>query len=289
MVRIHQVSKGDWPRLTWRYPLIHNFDFGFGLTAEDTNKASTIMPYMFQDNALIDYENVKTNPENADFATVAYANVMAGSFIPKITVGWKAFIPTADTEIISMYFNTMKIAIAMLNRLDAFDKKTGEDIETILELQHEVTDEQTYPVFNNNKLFEGGGTYDFHANQPGLTGTQQPEGVAFDKTKFFDAMHYYTNKEMLKNVTQRMRTYLVSEPIVPHGRSVITYSRTFNTPSMCKFQQPYSFCGEMFHVPQVGSQGQLQLAAETTPIEHLTVKGFVRFNEYNPDFNFARA
>ncbi len=286
---VHKVSKKDWPRQTWIYPRIHNFNFGFGLSAENSAKAHTIVPYLMQDNALIDYETIKTNPENADFATVAYPNCCAGSYVPKITVGWSAFIPTADFEIISLLFNTLKMGCAMLNRLDAFDKKTGNDIETILELQHETTDEQAYPLWNGTKLFEGAGTYDYDPLVPALTTDQQPEGVDFDKELFFDAMHYYTNKQMLRSVTQNMKTHLVSEPIVPHGKSIIRFSRTYSIPSACKFMNPYTFHGELFSVPQVGDRTQLQLAGETTPIEHLTVKGFVRFFEYNPDFNFARA
>ncbi len=286
---IHVVSKKDWPRQTWVYPRIHNFNFGFGLSAEATTKAHTIVPYIMQDNALIDYETIKTNPENADFATVAYPNCCAGSYVPKITVGWMAFIPTADTEIISLKFDTMRLGCAFLNRLDAFDKKTGDDIETILELTHETTDEQAYPLWNNTKLFEGAGTYDYDALVPGLTTTQQPEGVAFDKEMFFDAMHYYTNKQMLRSVTSGMRSHLVSEPIVPHGRSIIMGGGTYSLPPACKFMNPYTFHGELFSVPQVGDRSQLQLAGETTAIEHLTVKGFVRFNEFNPDFEFARA
>ncbi len=64
---------------------------------------------------------------------------------------------------------------------------------------------------------------------------------------------------------------------------------TKRPPSLCKFQHPYTYCGELFHVPQVGSLSQYHLAGETTAIEHLQVKGFVRFYEFNPDFNFARA
>ena len=51
---VHQVSKRDWPKLTWIYPRIHNFEFGFGLSAEDTAKASTIVTYLMQNNAIID-------------------------------------------------------------------------------------------------------------------------------------------------------------------------------------------------------------------------------------------
>ncbi len=287
---MHKFDRRDWPRQTWEFPLIHNFEFGFGLSADSATKASTIVPYMFQDNALVDYETIKTNPENADFAVTAHGNTMAGSYVPKIMVNWTMFIPAGDTEIVHLKANTMKIHTAMLNRLDAFDKKTGNDIETILELQHETTDEQCYPLYNGTKLFEGSsGVHDMpYPDHPGTTTDGQMEGVAFDKELFFDAKHYYTNKQMLNSVTDQMRDYTISEPIVPHGRSIVSNTSRMVNP-MCKTMNPYTFMGELFHVPQTGSIDQYHIATETTAIEHLTVKGRVRFAEFNPDFNFARA
>ncbi len=290
---VHQISKRDWPRQTWIYPRIHNFEFGFGLSAEDPLKASTMVNYLMQNNAIVDYETIKTNPENADFGVVAYPDVAAGSYVPKIHVSYQMYIPPSDTEIVHLRVDTMGIHTSMLNRLDAFDKKTGFDIETILELEHETTDEKCYPIFNGTKLFETGGTYDMAPLSGyasiGLGTSGQPEGIAFDKEQYFDANHYFTNKQMLKTVTDRMQSHILSEPLVPHGRSMVIKSRTLNTPSLCKFQHPYTYCGELFHVPQVGSLSQYHLAGETTAIEHLQVKGFVRFYEFNPDWNFSRA
>ncbi len=290
---IHQVDKRDWPKLTWKFPRIHNYEFGFGLSADSTNQASTILPYMWQNNAIIDYEDIKTNPENADYATVAYGDVCAGSYVPRIQRLWVATIPPTDTEVTHLNFDTMQIGISMLNRLDAFDKKTNNDIETILELQHATDDEITFPLFNGTKLFETGGTFDYTPLSGfadiGLSTDGQPEGVAFDKEMFFDAMHYYTNKEMLRSVTSRLRNHTVSEPIVPHGRSVVVKSGTMNVPSLCKFANPYMFCGELFSVPQSGTRSQYHLAGETTAVQHLMIRGFTRFFEFNPDFTFARA
>ncbi len=286
---VFSVSKKDWDPRTWRYPLVHNYEFGFGLSADATTKASTMVPYMFQDNAIVDYETIKTNPENADFAVMSKPNICAGSYVPKIMINYTMYIPPSDTELVHLKANTMKLSTAMLNRLDAFDKKTGNDIETILELQHETTDEQVYPLWNGTKLFETGGTFDYHTDVPGLTTDQQPEGIAFDKEMFFDGLQYYTNGAMLKNVTAKMKDWTLSEPLVPHGRSII--SRTYNgaVPSLAKFGNPYQFMGEIFHVPQTGSIDQYHIASQTTGIEHLRVKGRVRFFEYNPDFNFSRA
>ncbi len=290
---IHQVSKADWPRLTWKFPRIHNFEFGFGLSAEAATKAHTIAPYLWQNNSIVDYEAIKTNPENADFAVVGYGDCCAGSYVPSMTVNWTAVVPPIDTEIVHLRFDTMRINISMLNRLDAFDKKTGFDIETILELTHDTGDEMTKVLWNTTKIFESGGVFDLAPVDGfadiGLGVSGQFEGVAFDKEQFFDAMHYFTNKQMLKTVTQGMRSHIVSEPLVPHGRSMVSVSGRRGVPSLCKFMNPYTFCGELFSVPQVGTRTQYHLAGETTGIEHLMVKGMVRFNEFNPDFNFARA
>ncbi len=65
---VHKFDRRDWPRQTWEFPQIHNYEFGFGLSADSATQASTIVPYMFQDNAMVDYELIKTNPQNADFA-----------------------------------------------------------------------------------------------------------------------------------------------------------------------------------------------------------------------------
>lgn len=289
MAMLHKETKRIWDPRTWVYPKIHKFNFGFGLSAEDSTRASTIVPYFFHDNALVDYENEKTNPQNDDFAVDNTPNVCQGSYIPSVRLDYVMFLKPDDTEISHLTMDRMKIHTAFLNRLDAADKKTGSDIETLIELTHETTDEQCYPLWNGTKLFESGGTYDYPASVPGLTTDGQPEGVAFDKETFFDAKHYYTNKEMLNSVTGPLRSVTLSEPIVPHGMSIVHYHKTVRCPSNVRFQNPYTFFGELFSVPQVGDISQYHLASETTAVEHLTVKGTVRFNEYNPDFNFARA
>jgi len=278
----------------WHYPRYHNFEFGFGLGIEKALAASTIVTWCFQNNSIVDYETIKTNPQNADFAVVNYPDIAAGSVVPRIMVDYSMYIPHTDTELVHETVNTMKIHTSMLNRLDAFDKKTGFDIETILELEHATDDETCYPIFNGTKLFEVGGSYDTTFKDGfadvGLGTDLQPEGVAFDKEQFFDAKQYYTNKEMLNLITSKMRSYQLSEPIIPHGRSVVHNHYNISTPSLCKFANPYQFCGELFHVPQVGSIDQYHVAADTTlNLETLRVKGRIRFAEFNSDFNFSRA
>lgn len=286
----------------WKYPLPHNFQFEFGLSilsaGSPPNKASTIIPYVFQDNAIVDYETIKTNPENADFTVSARANCAAGSTVSKIFVKWMAFNTEAGGAEIGSgnLFNTMNMHTAFLSRLDAFDKKTNNDIETILELTHETTDEQTYPLYNGTKLHGPGAVGNGLApsDQPGLTTNQAYEGVNFDKEMFFDAMHYYTNKEMLKTVTDPMKVHRMCFGKPTRGSPIVVYGgMNDRMNSLCKYMNPYTFHGELFHLPQAGAAGvgieQPIVSSEVTAIEHLRVMGQVRFLEFNPDFNFARA
>ncbi len=276
----------------WHYPLYHKFDFGFGLSADNSAKASTIQPWIMQNDSIIDYQDIEVNPENTQFAVVNYPDIAGGSIVPRIMVDYSMYIPSSDTQLVHLMCNTMRIHTAMLNRLDAFDTKTNNDIETILELEHSIGDRICYPIYNGTKLFEAGGTFDTTYKDGfadvGLGTDLQPEGVAFDKEMFFDARHYYTNKQMLNLVTDRMKSYVISEPLV-RGQSVIHVHYNYATPSLCKFANPYTFCGELFHIPQSGSIDQYHIASETSAIEHLRVKGRIRFNEFNSDFNFARA
>ncbi len=284
-------SHYDWPKVVWQNPLPHDFTFGFGLSMDGTMaaKQSTIVPKFFQDNAIVDYETIKTNPENADFAVSARPNCAAGSYIPKCMMTWKAYIRSTEVDMAS--FKTMNINTSMLNRLDAFDKKTGNDIETILELQHETTDEQAGALYNTTKLFEGHSVNDLHTDVPFLATNGQLEGVVFDQELYFDALHYYTNKEMLRMVTERMKRFRInavfSDPVPMKDKMVSDLDRF--VPSHCKYQHPYTYCGKLFHLPLVGTHDQPTVDSSTSATEHVTFLGRVRFNEYNPDFNFARA
>ncbi len=279
-----------WSRRTWAYPRKHAFKFGFGLSADSVNQAASTVTFFMHDNALVDYETIKTNPENADFAVYPHPNVAAGSMLGNLNVYMEMFIPKDDTELTILKVESLMINISMLNRLDAFDKKTTTDIENLLELTHEVTDEQAYPLTNGTDLFTGHqSAIDIPVNVPGLTADQSPEGEAWDSIAFRDAQQYYTNKEMLRKVTGPLMTHTITEPIVPHGHPLYRFKSRMRVPSLCKFVQPYDYCGRKVMVPQITNPNQYATANDTTAKEHLTVHGTVRFDEWNEDFNHSRA
>ncbi len=281
-----------WPKQTWAYPMPHDFQFGFelGMDDLDTLKQSTMIAYAFQDNAIVDYEEIKTNPENFDFAVKSNGNCAAGSYVPRCSVSWQAFCTATDVDILKFMY--MPVHTAMLNRLEAFDKKTGNTIETILELTHETGDEQCFPLYNGTKLYEGHHVIDLpFPDHPGPTTNGQPEGIAFDIEQYFDALHYYTNKEMLRTITGRMQTFRINQDLagnIPTKDKIASYFRR-DMPSICKYQHPYTMYAGLYHLPLAGTHNQYQQSNSVTQEGHLIFVGRVRFNEYNPDFNFARA
>ena len=180
----------------------------------------------------------------------------------------------------SLVFNYMPVYSSFLDGLEAHDSKTGVQIEDILELQHDTINQDTYPLFANVKL-----TAD---NQPlasvldteafgeyGLTTNAVLESVAFDKDLFYDAVSYYSNKEMLRATTGGLRKVTISR-----DRPFHYYSKNFTQPRV-KRGHPYTYCGMLFHLPQAGDNEQLFDTGDVTAIDHLKITLNCRFDDWN--------
>ncbi len=261
------------------FPLQHDIEFAFQLSAEDETKNSTILPILISDQGKTSADTTIVNPRHSAYAVVDAVNCFPESIIPRIQLSYRCSLTKGaiETDLVrSLSLNVMPVYTAFLNRLDAADYRTNNDTETIIELTHETTDEQCYPLWSGVKL-DNGST--LAQNVPGLTTNQKIESVAFDKELFFDAMQYYTNKNMLKTMVGRMKTLLLKRDY-PYSQS----TNNFNYP-ITKFMNPYAFCGLMFHLPQTGQIDQYGLAADTTVIPHINVSGKIRFPEWNKSFN----
>ncbi len=264
------------------FPLHHDIEFNFQLSAEIETKNSTIVPLVIQDQGLTPSGSTKqVNPRNPNFEIDAGVNCYAESIIPKIALSYRCSLTKGAIEtdaIRSLSINVMPIHTAFLSRLDAEDYKTAVDCENLLELTHETVDEQCYPLWSGTDLDNPSLV---PADVPGLTTNQNYESVAFDKETFFDAMQYYTNKNMLQTMIGRMKTLLLKRDY-PYSYA----SNNYNYP-IVKFMNPYAFCGILFHLPQVGQIDQFGIASETTAIPHVNISGKIRFPEWNQVFDQA--
>lgn len=261
-----------------QYPLFHQVEYEFGLSAEEATKDMTMIPFFWNDEAKLNPSQVIVNPRNPSWAISSESNCYKGSIVPEINVFIRANIPKAarvtdDLQFID--FEYMPINVAMLSGLEAEDDKSGTQVEDILTLVHETTDKQATPDWNGFDLFNA---TVFDADMPGLTGGQTIEGINFDKEVYFDALQWYTNGGMLKKETGRLtRVSLHKER--PWYKSV---SR-FTAPNVKRIN-PYTFCGILFRVAQAGTKDQVVQASETTAIEHIHFTVDIKFPEWNPAF-----
>ncbi len=258
------------------FPLYHDIEYKFGLSAEGLTKDTTIIPIMTQDASAQVLATTYVNPKNTNFEVSNSPQVSPESIVPYMSMSLRASLTklAIETDLVrSLSFNYMLITTAFLSRLDAVDSKTGFDVESILELTHETTDEQAGPLWSTVDI----GTGNTAANTYGIGGTPL-ESVAFDKEQFFDAMHYFDNRSMLRVVAPSMRTVTIKRdfPYVMSG--------TRATKPICKFQNPYSFAGLLVHVPQTGDIDQYGLIGDTTAIDHVNFTMKIRYPEWNKGF-----
>ncbi len=272
------------------YPLPHNSGFSFSLCAENEAANSTIVPLIRNTEACLGAGDVEVNPRNANFVEDAGVSCFTGSIVPRLNLSYKISLSKGAIEtdkLRQLVMYTMPIYTAFLDSLDASDEKSGDDIETILELEHDVTNKDTQPIYTGTKMLDtdpigmSNVGYTEVFGDWGLTTNTSIEAVAFDTAKFYDAMQYYTNGAMLRKVVGPMKRLVISR-----DRPFLYHSANFTYPTV-KRMNPYTFCGLLFHLPQVNTYDQFQFAGESTAIGHINVKGRIRYDEWNPVFDQA--
>ncbi len=271
-------------RTKW-YPNPHATNHAWSYNLTGANVDTTIYPILMYDEGLGTPSARKTNPENSAFATSSYPNCFVDSRVDSVFCQLRMSMSSKclDDNITAIRFAYMPIHIAFKESYDATDETTGFDIKSILELQHESTDRQGFPLYAVTKMITKWGTQStLHANVPGLTSTQAIEGVAFVDSTYYSNLHYYTNAGKLKSVQSGLKW------------GTLTQDRPFvNIPihikSNVKALNPYAFFGVLIHVPIAESLHQIMTTADTTASTNYVYCDIAtRFDEWNPDFDFKK-
>ncbi len=274
------------------YPLPHNTGFSISLNGEDETLNSTIIPLFRMTEACINPEGIEVNPTNANFAEENGVSIFRGSIVPRVMFHFDAWLTKGAVEtdkIRHMKFKWMPIYTSFLNSLDASDEKTGTDIESQLELQHDTGNKDVYPLYVTSEKLLGITSglplntlgYSEALADWGLSTSNLIESVAFSEADFYDTMQYKTNAGMLKKVVGPMRTVTLTR-----DRPYRFFSNNFTAPQV-KRGNPYTFCGILFHLPQGETQGQNFSSIATTNIPHINISGGIRFDEWNTVFDQA--
>lgn len=276
----YKLMKDKW------FPLPHNtqHSWAHGLETGAANQ-STIYPLVMYDEGLGSPSGRDTNPEHASFTEVSYPNVHVDSRVNSVFAVLELSLTKEALEtdkLTAMRVGVMPIFTSFLENLTAKDEKSTMEIEDVLELQHEDTDRQCYPLFNGIKMTEKfTNSALLSASVPGLTTTQVLEGVTMDYDSYYDCLHYYTNGKKLKSSQGGLKWYTLTRQ---HPRVKIGIKLRSKT----KYANPYMFFGVGVHVPAADNIYQIPPADDVTNVNHLFADIRWRFNEWNSKFNFEK-
>lgn len=268
------------------YPKPHDIHYNVHLSADDTdfNNQATFFPVLYNDDGMAP-SGYYANPQHASFAKDTqggcYPESKVYSISAKInlqmtTGAWNTDkLRTLDVVIIPVH-------TAFLEDLTPKDDLTGETIESILELQHETTDRQTYPIYAGTKL--SGSVLDYGSRQQGLTTNTNAENISFDLQKLYDALQFYTIKGKLRSciggIMHRRLLYFAKDG---HYRMKLRIS------PKTKAINPYTFLGFILYIPKLGLESANNQASDTSDIDHVIADVRIRFNEWNDSFQMERA
>ncbi len=269
------------------HPLPHNFEYQFSLAAENATKDATIITLFRSSQAVNAAESIEVNPTNASFGEETGPLNQMNSIVPKVSFNMKCSMTKGAIEtdkMRSLQFKWMPIYTAFLDSLEAYDIKSNQQIEDILELQHDVTNQDTYPLFSNVDL--GTNVMPMSTKNAtevfgdvGLTTDTKLESVAFDEDDFWDTLSYKSNAAKLRKQIGQIHNVNVTR-----DRPYSYYSNNATFPTV-KRGNMYTFCGILIWLPQAGGLGQVFKSGDTTDIDHLYVTASVRYDEWNPDFD----
>lgn len=265
------------------YPRPHDIKQMFNLSLVTTNAQATIIPIIQQDEALGDPAGYNANKQHASFDEVNHANCYPESTVnniySKFVVSLTKHCWNTD-KIEDLRIGFMPIRVSFDKDLTVADELTTNTIGNIVEMQQESTDKQAYPIWNTVKLTGDGIT--FPDEVPGLTTNQNMEGVSFNDQLYYDAKQYYSNAGVLKQVAPNIIWKTVRR------RQDVSFQLKTQVPPKTKFMNPYTFYGVMVFLPLLSEYEQLHQSSDDSAGDHVTVKTFSRYNEWNTNFDMSR-
>ncbi len=266
------------------YPLFHHIEFEFGLrTYSVVGNSSTMLPLFYHDNEVIaSPSTTAVNPKHASFSETSELGVLSGCIVPKVNFNFSATLTKGAIEtdkIRTIHMKWYPIYIAFLENLDAFDELTGTDIESILDLTHDTTDEVTIPNWNGT---DTDSSWTMPTSVQGLTTTQESECITraqAQRNVLYQAMKYYSNGGKLRKSIGKIHHVTINR-----DRPYRFNSNNFTAPKV-KSGNPYMFCGILYELDETDQHNSILKTAEVTNIEHVRVNGSIDFQEWSHMFN----
>ncbi len=277
-LRVKQFTKVE------MYAQPHNIAKSFMFELDDETLNSTIVPFAFYDEGLGTPTALETHPENAAFAQVAnQANCFINSRI-NIVVADLRFSLTSkalDENLPSIRLAFMPIHMAFIDDYTAIDELSTLEVQDVLEMQTESTDNQGGPLYvAATDMPEGTvGSALYATTTPFLDTDTGLEAVAFNPNVYYNMLHFMTNSGKLKATQGGMKWFTLSAN---------NPTRSFNIHIRPKVKRmnKFTYFGCLVHVPIHSDFDQnLDTGDITAATQYVKCSTRCRYSEWNQDFN----
>ncbi len=277
-LRVKQFTKVE------MYAQPHQIRREVSFELDDATLDSTIMPIAFYDEGLGTPTALETHPENAAFAVVAHqANCFINSRINLVesVLRFSLSSKALDDNIPAVRCSFMPIHMAFIDDYTAIDELSTLEVQDILEMQTESTDNQGGPLYVAATDLPVGtsGISTYATTTPFLDTTASLEAVAFSSPGYYDMLHFMTNSGKLKATQSGQKWFFLTQERPVREFKIMIRPKV-------KRMNKFTYFGVLVNVPnhlltdQVLHTGDITAATQYVYVNHRS-----RYSEWNQDFN----
>ncbi len=266
------------------YAQPHELRTTFTFELDDATLDSTIIPIAFYDEGMGTPTALETHPENAAFAVVTnQANCFINSRVNLVLAQLRFSLTSKalDENLPSVRMAFMPIHMAFIDDYTAIDELSALEIQDVLEMQTETTDNQGGPLYvaatdlpepaANNALMAT--TTPFLDTDTGL------EAVAFFPIVYYNMLHFMTNSGKLKATQSGLKWVELSANRPTRQFDIMIRPKV-------KRMNKFTYFGVLVHCPINTDQDQNVSADDTTAAtDYVRCSMRTRYSEWNQDFN----
>ncbi len=277
-LRVKQFTKVE------MYAQPHELRYGFAFELDDATLDSTICPIAFYDEGMGAPTALETHPENAAFAVITnQANCFINSRINLVlaNIRFNLTSKALDENVPTIRIGIMPIHMAFIDDYTAIDELSALEVQDVLEMQTESTDNQGGPLYvAATDLPEATASEALLATTtPFLDTDTGLEAVAFNTTQYYNMMHFMTNSGKLKVAQSGLRWF---------NLNANTPVRSFDIRIVPKVKRmnKFTYFGLLVHCPINTSLDQDAKAGDiTAATQYVHVSMRARYSEWNQNFN----
>ncbi len=277
-LRVKQFTKVE------MYGQPHVLRYGAAFELDDATLDSTICPIAFYDEGLGAPTSLETHPENAAFAiNLNQANCFINSRINVIIAQLRVHLTSKalDDNLTSVRMAFMPIHMAFIDDYTAIDELSTLEVQDVLEMQTESTDNQGGPLYVAGTDLPELGSNDalMHVTQPFLDTDAGLEAVAFLQNDYYDMLHFMTNAGKLKVAASGLHWFTLDQ-----NRPARTFD--FRISPKVKRMNKFTYFGILLHCPTNTDKDQNTKAQDiTAATKYVQWNMHARYTEWNQDFN----